>query len=59
MAPTATQSVQRSRSQETSSSDRPTDLVYYLNEYAQANPCAAAMWCLGIGFVLGWKLRIW
>jgi cytochrome c-type biogenesis protein CcmH/NrfG len=25
----------------------------------RANPEAAALWCLGIGFVLGWKLKPW
>jgi hypothetical protein len=30
-----------------------------LKEYARENPGAAALWCLGIGFVLGWKLKPW
>lgn len=28
-------------------------------EYARSNPENVALWCLGIGFVLGWKLRPW
>jgi hypothetical protein len=53
-------------------SDRPTaqaftttgpqpvpDLVDYLREYARHKPETAALWCLGIGFVLGWKLKPW
>jgi len=35
------------------------DMVQYLREYARDNPEAAALWCFGIGFVLGWKLKIW
>jgi hypothetical protein len=35
------------------------DVVEYLREYARENPEAAALWCFGIGFVLGWKLKIW
>lgn len=35
------------------------DLVEYLREYAREKPEAAALWCFGIGFVLGWKLKPW
>lgn len=35
------------------------DLVQYFQDYARENPGAAALWCLGIGFVLGWKLKPW
>jgi hypothetical protein len=35
------------------------DLVEYLKEYAREKPEVAALWCLGIGFVLGWKLKPW
>jgi len=35
------------------------DTIQYLREYARENPEAAALWCFGIGFVLGWKLKIW
>lgn len=37
----------------------PKDLTHYLCEFAEENPQAAALWCLGIGFVLGWKLKPW
>ena len=30
-----------------------------LRQYAHENPEAAALWCLGIGFVLGWRLKPW
>lgn len=28
-------------------------------DYARSNPETVALWCVGIGFVLGWKLRPW
>ena len=35
------------------------DMVEYLREYAREKPETAALWAFGIGFVLGWKLKIW
>ena len=35
------------------------DLVEYLKDYAREKPEVAALWCVGIGFVLGWKLKPW
>jgi hypothetical protein len=35
------------------------DMVDYLKDYAREKPEVAAIWCLGIGFILGWKLKIW
>lgn len=35
------------------------DTIQYLREYARENPESAALWCFGIGFVLGWKLKLW
>jgi hypothetical protein len=35
------------------------DLVEYLRDYAREKPEAAALWCLGVGFILGWKLKPW
>ena len=35
------------------------DVVNYLRDYAKENPETAALWCFGIGFVLGWKLKPW
>lgn len=35
------------------------DLLHYLRSYAQERPEVAALWCFGIGFVLGWKLKPW
>lgn len=35
------------------------DLVEYARDYVRKEPEVAALWCLGIGFVLGWKLKPW
>jgi hypothetical protein len=35
------------------------DLMEYFREYARENPETTALWCLGIGFILGWKLKPW
>jgi len=35
------------------------DMVQFLREYVRENPETAALWCFGIGFVLGWKLKPW
>lgn len=34
-------------------------IVDHLREYAVQRPEVAALWCFGIGFVLGWKLKPW
>ena len=36
-----------------------SDLIDYLRQYARERPEVVALWCLGLGFVLGWKLKIW
>jgi len=35
------------------------DVVQQLRKYIREKPESAALWCIGIGFVLGWKLKIW
>lgn len=35
------------------------DFVEYWKEYAKEKPEIAAMWCFGLGFVIGWKLKPW
>jgi len=35
------------------------DFIEYARNYARSNPEAAALWCFGIGFILGWKLKPW
>lgn len=35
------------------------DITDYVRTYARQNPDTTAMICLGIGFVLGWKLKPW
>jgi hypothetical protein len=41
------------------SAQQSQDITYYLQQYAQENPSAAAMWCFALGFVIGWKLKPW
>jgi hypothetical protein len=35
------------------------DLMTYWKAYAKERPEVCAMWCFGIGFVVGWKLKPW
>jgi hypothetical protein len=35
------------------------DVVDQLKDYARTHPTAFGLWALGIGFVLGWKLKPW
>ena len=50
---------QQAQMQETDPVEMGRDMVEYLREYVRENPETSALWCLGIGFVLGWKLKIW
>lgn len=36
-----------------------SDVLEYFRQYARERPEVVALWCLGIGFVLGWKLKMW
>ena len=31
----------------------------HFHEYQRERPEVVALWCFGIGFVLGWKLKLW
>ena len=31
----------------------------HFREYGHERPGVVALWCFGIGFVLGWKLKRW
>lgn len=35
------------------------DFYRYVKHYARQKPGVVALTCLGIGFVLGWKLKPW
>jgi hypothetical protein len=37
----------------------PSDLVDYFRQYARERPEVVALVCLGIGIMLGWKLKPW
>jgi hypothetical protein len=51
----------RARSIETANWAESTihSVVDSIEDYARAKPLSFAMWSFGIGFVLGWKLRLW
>lgn len=34
-------------------------IVGHLKDYVRENPGNAALWCFGVGFVLGWRLKPW
>lgn len=34
-----------------------SDLLTVLKDYAHRKPDVAAMWCFGLGLIVGWKLR--
>lgn len=48
-----------SQTDEPTISDVATDAMESFRRYAVRRPEVVAMWCLGIGFVLGWKLKPW
>ena len=31
----------------------------HFQEYGRERPGVVALWCFGIGFALGWKLKLW
>jgi hypothetical protein len=35
------------------------DLLEYAKQFAREKPEVAALYCFGIGFILGWKLKPW
>ena len=35
------------------------DLLCYARTYARERPEVCALWCFGVGFILGWKLKPW
>lgn len=35
------------------------DLLTCAVDYARQHPETAALWCFGVGFILGWKLKPW
>lgn len=35
------------------------DLTAYVQEYARQRPETVALACIGVGFILGWKLKLW
>jgi hypothetical protein len=60
MAQAATSNQRRSEVGSADNAMKPADdILQYLTNYAKEKPDVAALWCFGIGFVLGWKLKPW
>ena len=60
MATTRTQQSPRDRHERAKDEAHPVaHLIEHFREYARNKPESTALWCLGIGFVLGWKLKPW
>lgn len=58
--PATKSSAEQSTGSQSSQQLKPSaDLIDYVSDYAAQKPQVAALWCLGIGFVLGWKLKPW
>lgn len=34
-------------------------VLEHFREYGRERPGIVALWCFGVGFVLGWKLKPW
>jgi len=58
-APRASNDRPQSLTKRGDSVDMGRDLVEYMKEYAREKPEVAALWCFGIGFIIGWKLKPW
>lgn len=62
---TATPSKQQHEQRRSESAARQQDLqpyhdaIDYVKAYAREKPEVAALWCFGLGFVTGWKLKLW
>jgi hypothetical protein len=50
---------QRGRGMALAASKPADDLLGHAKEYARRRPEVVALWCFGIGFALGWKLKPW
>lgn len=37
----------------------PKSISEHFLEYGRERPGVVALWCFGVGFVLGWKLKLW
>jgi hypothetical protein len=53
------QGMQRSSHEADDAMQPYNELYHQLREYAREHPESVALWCFGIGFVLGWRLKPW
>jgi hypothetical protein len=47
------------QSRTAASEQTPKSALQHFQEYARERPGVVALWCVGVGFVLGWKLKLW
>ena len=62
-SPTAEKTVPQSQNEAQTrtapSEPKPKSALEHFQEYGRERPGVVALWCFGIGFVLGWKLKLW
>ena len=56
---TMTRAAQPSRSQVVDLEGYALDALDRIKQYARDEPVSFGLWAVGIGFVLGWKLKPW
>ena len=56
---TVSQSQNEARARTVPSEPTPKIALEHFQEYGRERPGVVALWCVGIGFVLGWKLKLW
>jgi hypothetical protein len=56
---TVPQSQNEARARTALSKPMPKSALEHFQEYGRERPEIVALWCFGIGFVLGWKLKLW
>ena len=56
---TISQSQNETQARTTPSEQTPKSALEHFQEYGRERPGVVALWCFGLGFVLGWKLKLW
>ena len=56
---TVSQSQNEAQARTAPSEPNPKSALAHFQEYGRERPEIVALWCFGIGFVLGWKLKLW
>ena len=56
---TVSQSQNEARARTAPSEPTPKSALEHFQEYGRERPGVVALCCFGLGFVLGWKLKLW